>query len=271
MMGVPAAKPVVSDPVGPISELNNYQSHKSDLAALLAYPLSAGTLQTHLRSRLPYFFVRGDYSSLRSRVDPLHHELKNSGFSAPLLPSKPDLTALAANSALSLFSILRLHLTFKYLSSDMPDLSIKLKIGETPCIPEKSIIPSLRYVDPTVVSKCRADRDVGEFELIASMNLFLERLMEVHRGEAKLFPMFFFSQRLEKGEPLGGSRRKKDFRITTACAMAICHAFSGSSDPAQLKREADMLFPEDGSLGPGKGMYTVALPPSNGNQIYFYG
>ena len=268
-MGVPAVN-VVSDPLGGISELNNYQNHKSDLAALLAYPLSAGTLQTHLRSRLPYFFVKGDYSSLRSRVDPLHRELKNAGFSAPLLPSKPDLTALAANGALSLFSVLRLRLTFKYLSINMPELSVKLQIGEAPNILDNSVVPSLRHVDPTVVCKCRSDRNVGELELIASMNRFIESLTDVDRGQTRSFPIFFFSQKLEKGEPLGGSRRKKDFRITTACAMAICHAFSGNSNRAQLKMEADMLFPEDGDLGPGKGMYTVALPPSNGNQIYFY-
>jgi len=248
----------------------DYVSHAARISELIAYKIEPSLMQSAFRSRMPFFFVKGDFSRLRARIDRIHRDLREAGFEPPTLPSKPDLAALSRHAPLSLFSILRICLVWKYVHANLPELAGKPHFAGANLIPPRSVIPSVRYVDPELIAPYCKDR---ERALVAKMNQFIESLTGVDRGEERRFPLNVFSSRLEKGEPLGRNRggRVKHFRVSTACAMAICHAITGSSDWNSLREEADTFFPEDDKLGPGKGMYTIALAPSNGNQIYWYG
>jgi hypothetical protein len=243
---------------------DSYQKDRSELERLLACPVGAEAMQSLFLSKMLYFFVRGDFAWLSSNIDNVCRSVRGANLSPSMTPSKPDLTALSKHGALSLPAILRLHRASKQLQ-----LTPNRKTNRVAFIMKGSIIPSIRYVDPEIIARLRKDSKKSERELILIMNHYLETLLDVDRAEHNPIPMYFFSERLEQGEALP-SRGKKYYRITTACAMAICHVFTGTTDRTELKVECDMLFPENHTLGSGNGMYTVALPRNYGNQLYYY-
>lgn len=245
-----------------------YASRNAELAGLLAYPLDPDLLQANFLSKMPFFFVRGNFSHLGRRIDPIFRALQ-AELKSPSLPSKPDITNLSNKGALSLFSILRMRVAFEYVRENVPSLSEVINGKDVPLIANGSVVPSLRHVDPKVLKQCMDESQTSEKELVTRMNTFLARIP--NRNGGNLFPRHFFSSKLIQGEVLGKGMRtegRKHFRITTASAMAICSALSGQNDLQALRNDADSLFPEDSNIGPGNGTYTVALPATYGNQIY---
>lgn len=241
-----------------------YQKNRAELEKLLACSVSAEALQSLFWSKMAYFFIQGDYAWLSANIDNVCRGIRAANLPSSMVPSKPDITALSKHGALTLPAILRLNRVPRHLQ-----IRSEVRSSRAPLIAKGSVIPSIRYVDPEVIAKLRNDSNKSERELIVIMNRYIQSLENVDRGDPNPFPMYFFSDKLQKGVLLG-VRGTKHYRITTATAMAICHACLGTSDRAQLKVECDMYFPEKHTLGSGNGMYTVALPRNYGNQLYFY-
>src|ERR1700753_3965998 len=70
-------------------------SHEASLRTLIAESIDRRNLANFFISRLPLFFLRGNFSRFQSKVDPIHTKLRNLGIHGRALPSKPDLSALA--------------------------------------------------------------------------------------------------------------------------------------------------------------------------------
>lgn len=239
---------------------DTYANQGPALGPLLGHALDATALQSNFLSGKAFFLIRGNFTRLRTRIDPILKALKDVGFVSPSLPSATELSALSLNRPLSLFSILRMHLVFEHARANFPAISSIVHVDGQPLFANGSVVPSLRYVNPKDFAECRRESvGISNRELVARMNRFIEGLA-VDRGQPAPVPLNILSHLQDEN---------KHFRITTACAYAICHAFYDFTDIGQLKEEADSRFPENGNAGPGNGTYTEALPVENGNQPYF--
>jgi hypothetical protein len=233
------------------------EQSRDKVVELLGEPVPMDDIGYAFSPRWAHYFVLGNFRHFNDNVDRIFRALREA-LAAPSYPSRACLGALYHTGPLSLFEILRLHHAFEFIrnSSTHSEISRLLhRDAEQPLIEPRSVLPSLRFVDPERLRSFRASKGLKERDVLREAATFLRVTL----------PPRLLSESLEVGEKRRGPLRP--YRITTALAIGICAAFVETRDVNELRAEADDLFPADLRSGGGHGQYTVTLTRAQGNQV----
>lgn len=268
----------------------NFEQYFVNLRSFLAVSPSESVLRIVFLSRLAYFLVKGDFGHFTNRIETILKALVGLPLPIKPAPTRAELTALLKGDALTLFSILRLSLTFEYVRKNHPQLWKDLLLSpkreprtaenkrlapHRELIARESVVPSIRHASSKNINYLWQQSGITEERVVTRMNDFL-RCYEPDSEKFNPVPSGFLSNILIKGIALKTNRAGgiKEFRVTTTCAMAICFAVSKRDEPSdqshlpELLKEVNSNFREEPASGPGKGKFTTVLKAAEGNQVF---